>query len=66
MCREKQLEFNNFHTSLDSEKKNLTRPSLKSYMCPFKKKSWLSLAIEDNAKKNTFYGCFVALEKPYL
>jgi hypothetical protein len=28
-----------FNTSLDSEKKNLTRPSLKNYMCPFKKKS---------------------------
>jgi hypothetical protein len=53
-----------FNTSLDSEKKNLTRPSLKNYMCPLKKK--LSLAIEDNAKKNTFYGCFVALEKAYL
>jgi hypothetical protein len=35
-------------------------------MCPFKKKSWLSLAIADNAKKNIFNGCFVALEKPYL
>jgi hypothetical protein len=31
-----------------------------------KKKSWLSLATENNAKKNIFYSCFVAHEKPYL
>jgi hypothetical protein len=42
------------NTSLDSEKKNSTRLSLKNYMCPFKKKSWLSLAIENNAKKKYF------------
>jgi hypothetical protein len=35
-------------------------------VCREKQLELLSLAIEDNAKKNKFYGCFVALEKPYL
>jgi hypothetical protein len=43
-----------FNTSLDSEKKTLPDWAWKNYMCPFKKKIWLSLAIEDNTKKIYF------------
>jgi hypothetical protein len=54
-----------FNTSLDPEKKNLTRQSLKNYMCPFKKKVDYRWLLKITQKKK-FYGCFVALEKPYL
>jgi hypothetical protein len=44
----------NFQYIMRFRKKNLTRPSLKIYMCPFKKKKVDSLVIEDNAKKINF------------
>jgi hypothetical protein len=57
------INFNK--TSLDPEKKTLTDRAQETTCVHLKRKSWLSLAIEDNVKKNPFYGCFVALEKPY-
>jgi hypothetical protein len=56
-----------FNPSLDSEKKNFIRLSLKNYMCPFKKKKVdHRKLLKITPKKKLFYGCFVAHEKPYL
>jgi hypothetical protein len=54
-----------FSASLDSGKNTLPDYAWGTTCVYLKKKSWLSLATENNAKKNIFYGCFVAHEKPY-